>query len=241
MLILPLIWKSLATLATALMVTVGNGVSVFVEHAYKPLHATIGHGSTWFRQTIGDVYALSMYVPLSWFSCPCSSLRTYSWSSNAPGVSEPSFYDMYYIPPPVIDPFSVDITLLDTQFAPLDSDDIQDEEGPVARFEWALLDEDELPVKVMRFKPAEHVSVPLLVHRFRVAALRLTGLDLAPTPDLGKITLFLVFLNLLCLAGIADWWYYWHNERLDEYWLLPWLDRYFDVVFPQQQEYVIDL
>ena len=169
MLILPLIWKSLATLATALMVTVGNGVSVFVEHAYKPLHATIGHGSTWFRQTIGDVYALSMYVPLSWVSCLRSSLRIYSWSSNAPGVSEPSFYDMYYIPPPVIDPFSVDITLLDTQFAPLD-DDVQDDEGPVARFEWALLDEDELPVKVMKFKPAEQVSVPL-VYRIRAAAL----------------------------------------------------------------------
>ena len=62
MLILPVLWQSLATLATVLLVTIGNGVTVFVEHSYKPLHATIGHGSTWFRQTIGEVYSVSMCV-----------------------------------------------------------------------------------------------------------------------------------------------------------------------------------
>ena len=79
---------------------------------------------------------------------------------------------------------------------------------------------------------------------------RLTGYDVAPTPFYGKLNLVLVCLIFLGIAETGYWWYLRQRGRLEEYWRLIayppdwllWLDRYLAVVvFPEQEQYVIDL
>ena len=126
----------------------------------------------------------------------------------------------YYIPPPVIDPYLVDLTLLSSHVSPLD-DEAVDEEGPVARFEWFALDEDEPPVKIMRFKPAEHVSIPL-VYRIRSASIRLLGFDATPTLCHGYLYATMLFISCILLGQVGYLWFLMQRQRGEEYW------RFFD-------------
>ena len=157
-----------------------------------------------------------------------------------------SFYDTYYIPPPVIDPYLVDLTLLGSHVSPLD-DEAVDEEGPVARFEWVVLDEDEPPVKIMRFKPAEHVSIPL-VHRIHSASIHLLGFDPSPAPLDGYVWAIVLLMTCLLFAEAIYWRYLRERGRDGEYlrlmdyardWLKR-LDRFMGtVVIPPQEEYYL--
>ena len=165
-----------------------------------------------------------------------------SWSSNVPSTNGGSSYDMYYTPSLVIDPFLVDVTLLDCQYPPL-GDGAADEEGPVAKFVWFVLDEDEPPVKVMRFKPAEHVSVPL-VYRLRSVSVRLLGSDPIPTLFNGYFPLVPLFLLFLFVADTGYWWHLQQRGRYEEYWRLihyppEWFLRLGRMLFPEQEEYIL--
>lgn len=153
-----------------------------------------------------------------------------------------SFYDIYYIPPPVIDPFMVDLTLLDVQYPQMDGE-AEDEEGPIARFEWAMLDVDGVPEKVMRFKPAEQVTIPLVFH-IRSNSFRLFGFDPAPTPFYGYWSLFIVFLWAFYFADTCYWLRLRRQEREYEYWRLlrfppRWALWLAAVIFPPQEQYIL--
>ena len=165
-----------------------------------------------------------------------------SWSSNVPSTNGGSSYDMYYTPSLVIDPFLVDVTLLDCQYPPL-GDGAADEEGAVAKFVWFVLDEDEPPVKVMKFKPAEHVSVPL-IYRIHSIPIRLFGFDPYPTPLDGFLYAGILLLLCFAAANTCYWWHLRQRGRLEEYWRLidyppEWFLDLADVVLPEQEEYFL--
>ncbi|EPS93455.1 hypothetical protein FOMPIDRAFT_82362 [Fomitopsis schrenkii] len=160
MLILPFIWQSLATLVTVRLVTVGNGLSVFVD-IHKPLHATIGHGSTWFIPTVGEVYGLSTHIP---------------------GTDTRSPYKAFYTPLPRRCFYLGDLALLQVEYSESKYDG-----QLVASYEWFPTDLDDLsyPDKVEDeaedSQPDEPLSIPL-INCVRLTSTRLLGFDPAPTP-----------------------------------------------------------